>query len=201
MAASCSPSSSRRTIAYGRIIPHSTISHPPPNCLIRKVTFESNVASKKMLPYGESQYTPEGANDESKKQILDEFVAATGYHRKYAIRMLRKGPLPKRLKKSGRRKVYQGEVIQALIQVWEICGRICSKRLHPFLPEMTAALERHNEIQLSPETKALLLRMSRSTIDRCLQPVRFERRRGLSTTKPGTLLKKAIPVRDLCRVG
>ena len=135
------------------------------------------------------------ANKARKKQILDEFVAATGYHRKYAIRVLRKGPLPKRLKKSGRRKVYQGEVIQALIQVWEICGRICSKRLHPFLPEMTAALERHNEIQLSPETKALLLRMSRSTIDRCLQPVRFERRRGLSTTKPGTLLKKAIPVR------
>ena len=135
------------------------------------------------------------ANKARKKQILDEFVAATGYHRKYAIRMLRKGPLPKRLKKSGRRKVYQGEVIQALIQVWEICGRICSKRLHPFLPEMTAALERHNEIQLSPETKALLLRMSRSTIDRCLQPARFEHRRGLSTTKPGALLKKAIPVR------
>jgi len=82
------------------------------------------------------------ANKARKKQILDEFVAATGYHRKYAIRMLRKGPLPKRLKKSGRRKVYQGEVIQALIQVWEICGRICSKRLHPFLPEMTAVLER-----------------------------------------------------------
>ncbi|HLE51913.1 MAG TPA: ISNCY family transposase, partial [Anaerolineales bacterium] len=135
------------------------------------------------------------ANKARKKQILDEFVAATGYHRKYAIRVLRKGPLPKRLKKSGRRKVYQGEVIQALIQVWEICGRICSKRLHPFLPEMTAALERHNEIQLSPETKALLLRMSRSTIDRCLQPARFEHRRGLSTTKPGALLKKAIPVR------
>jgi hypothetical protein len=37
--------------------------------------------------------------------------------------------------------------------------------------------------------------MSRSTIDRCLQPARFEHRRGLSTTKPGALLKKAIPVR------
>ena len=56
-------------------------------------------------------------------------------------------------------------------------------------------LERHNELQLRSETKALLLQMSRSTIDRCLQPVRFERRRGLSTTKPGSLLKKAIPVR------
>jgi predicted transcriptional regulator len=135
------------------------------------------------------------ANKVGKTRILDEFVAATAYHRKYANRLLKKGPGPKSRKKKGRRKVYQGEVVQALMQVWEICGRICSKRLHPFLPEIVAVLERHDELQLSSETKALLLRMSRSTIDRCLQPARFEQRRGLSTTKPGSLLKKAIPVR------
>lgn len=135
------------------------------------------------------------ANKAGKRGILDEFVAATGYHRKYAIQLLKNGPGPKGRKKKGRHKEYQGEVVQVLTHIWEICGRICSKRLHPFLPEMTAVLERHNEIQLSPETKALLLRMSRSTIDRCLQPARFEHRRGLSTTKPGALLKKAIPVR------
>lgn len=135
------------------------------------------------------------ANKAGKGAILDEFVAATGYHRKYAIRVLKHGPGHKGRKKKGRRKEYQGEVVQALTHIWEICGRICSKRLHPFLPEMLAVLERHNEIQLSPECKALLLRMSRSTMDRCLQPARFEHRRGLSTTKPGALLKKAIPVR------
>jgi hypothetical protein len=37
--------------------------------------------------------------------------------------------------------------------------------------------------------------MSRSTIDRCLSPARFEHPHGLSTTKPGSQLKKAIPVR------
>jgi len=40
-----------------------------------------------------------------------------------------------------------------------------------------------------------LLGMNRSTIDCCLQTARFEHCRGLSTTKPGSLLKKAIPVR------
>jgi hypothetical protein len=135
------------------------------------------------------------ANKSGKTKMLDEFVAATGYHRKYAIRLLKNRPAPTGRKKKGRRKVYQGEVVQALIQVWEICGRICSKRLHPFLPEIVTVLERHEELQISSDTKALLLRMSRSTIDRCLQPARFERRRGLSTTKPGSLLKKAIPVR------
>jgi hypothetical protein len=56
-------------------------------------------------------------------------------------------------------------------------------------------LEQHKELILPPEVKPLLLRMSRSSIDRCLQPARFEHPHGLSTTKPGTLLKQAIPVR------
>jgi hypothetical protein len=87
-------------------------------------------------------------------------------------------------------------VVQALEEIWEIYGRICSKRLHPFLPEGIRILERCQEINLTPEIKHLLLSMSRSTIDRCLKPVRFKRKlRGISTTKPGTLLKKMIPVR------
>lgn len=135
------------------------------------------------------------AGKANKAQILNEFVAATGYHRKYAIRLLRRGLKPKGRKRAGRRKTYQGEVVQVLTEIWEICGRICSKRLRPFLPEMVQVLERHNELTLSRETKSLLLSMSRSTIDRCLQPARFETRHGLSTTKPGTLLKQAIPVR------
>ena len=101
-----------------------------------------------------------------KTRMLDEFVAATEYHRKYAKRLLKNGPGPKGRKKKGRRKVYQDEVVQALIQVWEIGGCICSKRLHPFLPEIIAVLEQHDELKLSSATKALLLRMSRSAIDR-----------------------------------
>lgn len=136
------------------------------------------------------------ASKSSKAQILDEFVAATGYHRKNAIRVLKHGRKASGLRKKGRRKEYQGEVVAALTRIWEICGRICSKRLKPFLPEIVAVLERHQELSLSAEVKSQLLRMSRSTIDRCLQPVRFEEKRhGLSTTKPGTLLKKAIPIR------
>ncbi len=131
-----------------------------------------------------------------KEQILDEFIANTGYHRKYAIRVLNHGPKPKGLKKPGRRKKYQGEVVNVLERVWEIYGRICSKRLHPFLSEGVAVLERCHELSLSPETKQLLLSMSPATIDRCLQKARFtQTQHGFSTTKPGYLLKKAIPVR------
>ena len=83
-----------------------------------------------------------------------------------------------------------------LTHIWKICGRILSKRLKPFLPEIVAVLERHQELSLSAEIKFQLLHMSRSTIDRCMYPTRFEEKRhGLSTIKPGTLLMKAIPIR------
>lgn len=136
------------------------------------------------------------ANRVGKAQILDEFIAVTGYHRKYAIRVLRHGPKPKGLKRAGRRKVYQGEVVQFLEQIWEIYGRICSKRLQPFLPEGITVLERWHELTMSAEIKHLLLSMSRATIDRCLKKARFTQpQHGLSTTKPGSLLKQAIPIR------
>jgi hypothetical protein len=136
------------------------------------------------------------AKKAGKQHILDEFIATTGYHRKYAIRVLKHGPKPKGIKKPGRRKKYQGEVVNALEQVWEIYGRICSKRLHPFLSEGVAILERCHELSVTPEIKHLLLSMSPATIDRCLRKARFTHpEHGLSTTKPGYLLKKAIPVR------
>lgn len=135
------------------------------------------------------------ASKAEKQKILDEFTAVTGYHRKYAIRILKHGYKRRPNKPKGRAAIYRGEVVEALEQIWEIYGRICSKRLHPYLPEGIKVLERCDELTLSSETKELLLRISRSSIDRCLAPARFNKPHGLSTTKPGTLLKKNIPVR------
>jgi hypothetical protein len=135
------------------------------------------------------------ASKAEKTRILDEFVASTGYHRKHAIRVLKRGVKASGKKKPGKSKLYQGEVVIALTKIWAICGQICSRRLHPFLPEMVDVLERHGELKLTKQTRDLLLQMSRATMDRCLKSVRDRPRRGLSTTKPGTLLKHAIPVR------
>ena len=135
------------------------------------------------------------ASKAEKKKILDEFTAATGYHRKYAIKLLKHGIKRQGYKKIGRKKKYQGEVVDVLEKIWDISGRICSKRLHPFLPEMVSVLEREGELSCRPETKTLLLSMSRATIDRCLKKARYTSPKGISTTKPGTLLKKSIPVR------
>jgi hypothetical protein len=138
------------------------------------------------------------ASKAEKRKILDEFTSATGYHRKHAIRVLKnKVQAQNRLK--GKPKTYQGvycgEVVQILEQLWEIYGQICSKRLQPFLPEAIRVLERCQEINLSQDTKELLLKISSASIDRCLRPIRLQTRHGLSTTKPGSLLKNLIPVR------
>lgn len=135
------------------------------------------------------------ASKTEKQTILDEFTASTGYHRKYAIRLLKHGYKRRPPKPKGRTAIYRGQVVKALEKIWEIYGRICSKRLHPYLPEGIKVLERCGQLTLSAKTKELLLRISRSSIDRCLAPARINKPRGLSTTKPGTLLKKNIPIR------
>ena len=138
------------------------------------------------------------ASKVEKQRMLDEFTCATGYHRKYAIRVLNpQVQVQNHLKRKtkGYKTIYRGGVVQALEQIWEIYGHICSKRLQPFLPEAIKVLERCQEIELSTDIKELLLKISSASIDRCLRPIRLKLSHGLSTTKPGSLLKNLIPVR------
>lgn len=136
------------------------------------------------------------ADKKTKGLILDEFVAATGYNRKYAICLLCQGRSRKKPSNSGRRRIYGNDVVAALVKVWEVCGNPCGKRLQPFMPHMVDAMERHGELSLSHETRTKLLQMSSATIDRRLQRARSRLARAKrSTTRPGTLLKHAIPIR------
>jgi len=137
------------------------------------------------------------ANKLEKQKMLDEFTSATNYHRKHAIRILKnKFQVQNHLKRKTKtyKTLYGGEVVQALEQIWEIYGHLCSKRLQPFLPEAIRVLERCQEINLSKDTKELLLKISSASIDRWLRPVRLQVSHGLSSTKPGSLLKAQIPV-------
>ena len=136
------------------------------------------------------------ASKKEKSKILDEFVANTGYNRKYAIHLLRKGAPQRSSKKAGRKLKYGPDVNAALAVVWEASGQLCGKRLQPFVGELVEALERHGELSIGVKTKTLLLAMSAATIDRHLQPARRSLpQRGRATTKPGSLLKDTIPVR------
>lgn len=137
------------------------------------------------------------ASRSEKGRLLDEFTEVTGFHRKSAIRLLR-GPRGAKVdnKKIGRPRSYDDRVVAALHQVWTVEGRICGKRLAPFMRELVGRLQAWEELQVTPEVAEQLSAMSASSIDRLMKPYRDRGlRRPLSTTRPGSLLKSSIPIR------
>ena len=128
--------------------------------------------------------------------MLDEFTQVTGLHRKAAIRLLHRLRQLGAGQRRGRPRKYGTGAAEALRVVWEASDRLCSKRLQPFLPEMVKVLRQHGEQRFDAATEGQLCRMSPSTIDRLLRPCRrLGGRRGFSTTRQGSLLKRSIPIR------
>ena len=127
--------------------------------------------------------------------IIDEFSAATGYHRKHAMRVLRTGPSGKRGVPRPSRRVYGAAEREALIVLWEASDRVCGKRLKAIIPTLIEAMERHGHLALAAEVRTSLLKMSAATIDRALQPQRERcsprRRRGGAIST----IRRSIPVR------
>ncbi len=144
--------------------------------------------------------------------MLNEFIRLTGYNRCYTCQILKKkervlGYLNiagkkikyvadnKRIKRK-KKRFYDQEVFMVLKKIWIICDYICSKRLAPFLSEIIPVLERHGEINLATKVRGKLFQISAATIDRLLANTRKKYRiKGRSTTRPGSLLKKSIPIR------
>ncbi len=87
-------------------------------------------------------------------------------------------------------------LIESLRQVWEASDRLCSKRLRPFLPEFIKVLRRCGESKITAEIEKELCQMSPASIDRLLHPWKQKSaRRSFSTTRPGSLLRRSIPIR------
>ncbi len=137
------------------------------------------------------------ARSAQKSVILDEFVAATGYARKYAIRLLA-APVSAPVAPITRPRAsrYGPAVQEALRVAWAAANFLCGKRLVPFLPTLVASLERHGHLHVTDEVRTQLLAISPATADRMFARFRrAERPHAISTTKPGTLLKHQVPVR------
>jgi hypothetical protein len=133
-----------------------------------------------------------------KTAILNEFCETCGYHRKHALRLLatfRRFGKPA-VRKRGREPIYRAEeLLVPLKRIWKQAYMPCSKRLKAVIPIwLPGYATRYGPLPL-PVINALL-RISPSTLDRMLKPVRAKYRlHGRATTKPGTLLKKHIPVK------
>ncbi len=157
-----------------------------------------------MSPRSKREYTEavhlryKNATRQEKTAILNEFCATVKCHRKHAIRVLRgfKRFTKPKAKKRGKKPVYQSEaILKPLKEIWLNANLPCSKRLKAILPIWLPGYVACFG-QLASEVIIALLKISPSTIDRLLRPIRFEfTKRGRATTKPGTLLRKQIPIK------
>ena len=149
------------------------------------------------------------ASKKEKGKILEQVVEATGYGRRYAARVLRgqgrrlflkggvvlEGDVGVRSRRP-RKRIYGEEVRRALQRLWEMLDYLCGRRMAAALPALIESLERHGEAVAEREVRHQLLRISASTIDRLLAPVKRRMSlKGRGRTKPGTLLRKQIPIR------
>jgi transposase InsO family protein len=136
------------------------------------------------------------ARREAKQLMLNEFCLNTGYHRKYAIRLLN-GPPPGKQAEGrprGRRPRYGPQALSILAAIWEAAGYPWSIRLKALLPSWMPWIRKRYRV--SPEVEKQLLRISARQIDRRLKAKKSERkRRNYGRTKPGSLLKHHIPVK------
>ena len=97
--------------------------------------------------------------------------------------------------KQRKNKKHDEAVRQALLTICGAANQICSKRLVPFIPELLSALERFGHIALPEEVRSKLLKINPATVDPLLEVDRKESRKGLCTTRSGTLLKHQIKIR------
>jgi hypothetical protein len=157
------------------------------------------------------EYQPryQKAGKKVKSALLDEFTRLTGYHRKSAIRLLRRKPVrevlvrgngkavkfkPEKKRPANRKgkRIYTDEVIASLRLVWTFFRYKCGKILAPLMRYIADWPAFH----ITAEIAAKLETISPATIDRYLKKDKEALKlKGKSLTKPPASLKSRIPIR------
>ena len=130
------------------------------------------------------------ASKQEKRLILNEFCSVCGYHRKHAIRLLRKRRKPLTKGPIGRKPQYNTpEFLDCLKQLWLATDQMGSKTFKAALPLWLPFYDCPDSV------REQLLKISPATMDRRLLPIRRKAGKGRCATRPGTLLKTQIPIR------
>ena len=151
------------------------------------------------------------ASKKQKSKIIDEFVANTGYNRKYAIHILKNtanlkithfNNVEKKsvqiIQKTRKKRIYEkyyGEDVKAeVIHIWIFSMFLCAKRLVTFIRDNIDYLSQ--KFDYEEELKIKLSKISSATIGRLLKTeIPKYSVHGISTTKPAKNLNKLIPIR------
>jgi hypothetical protein len=151
-------------------------------------------ARKELFRNGREHYLK--ASKPQKSVILTEIGVLTGLHREHIITVLRASAVESNAIRRKRKKSYSQETEDALVKVWELSNRVCSKRLVPFLGSFCAVLQKHGHLNITDSVRDDLLRLSPATIDRCLAPLRNledQKKRRFRHRSPG--IRRQIPIR------
>jgi hypothetical protein len=134
-----------------------------------------------------------------KGRILNALCATTGWHRKHAVRALRRratvGPGEVGAPQERKRR-YGATIKDALTALWEASDRVCGKRLKVMIPTLLPALEQHGRWRLGQADRDRVLAISAATIDRLLVDVKIaasggrRRRAGFYSA-----IRREVPIR------
>ena len=154
----------------------------------------SNSAKKEYLTEIRKRYFL--STKAEKSLILDELCTVCKFNRKYAIRVLAKKQTGHN-KRKGRPPVYHHQaIIEFLKDLWVVTNLACAERIKAAIPLWLPYYQFHKNNSLNENEQKLLLEISPSTIKRLLRKLKSKHRKfGLSTTKPGSLIKKQVPIK------
>ena len=114
------------------------------------------------------EYRPryQEAGKKEKSEALDQFIALTGYNRKYAVRVLNTAAVkPKAVRKqrpanrTGKR-FYTDDVIDCLRRVWAFFHWKCGKLLAPLIRQQMVYIAAWPSFKITPEIKVKLLKIN-----------------------------------------
>ena len=155
----------------------------------------SQKSRQEVLKEARERYRHRGRKGRSR--LLDEVSALCGYERKYAMKVLGgKRPIAGSGRQRGGSKPVYGEAERRVLkEIWLAAEQPCGKRLKAALGVWLP----HYEQEFGRLEECLMGRLeslSAATIDRLLAPCRVTLgKRNRCGTRPGTLLRKEIPVR------
>jgi len=158
----------------------------------------SSITRAEYLQEIRKQY--QGASKAQKGGLLAAAQVVTGMHRKSLIRQLRvpvhRSTLRQKPHIRGPKLIYDRTFHDALLICWHAENDICAERLQPFLPKLVPKLESCGELAVDAVTKTLLTTASISTVARHLSAAHKRSTLPLGTTKPGSLIKSQVAVRQ-----
>lgn len=132
----------------------------------------------------------------AKGELLKEVQDLLGCHRKHAIRTMKRRPPGRKPsgKKRGRKSKYDDPAfLKALARVRRVMEFRNAEVIKENLPEWLPFIERHYG-DFPEEVRTKLLAISAPTMKRYFKRARELGGQGLSTTRPGSILRTEIPI-------